>query len=333
MSRLTIRLVPLCLVAILAACGSPAIQGVATVEVVGGDRSVPLGPDTLLTALVTAGSGVDTSVTWASSDDAVASVNANGVVTTHSLGDTTITATSVADPSKSGSAVLTVRVPNVEQDSAFMAQYTPASGAPPVLGASLLLFDSDALGPAAVVEIAPGFYSGPVSSMLDDDTLVVTLPPFSDLPATVFSPADEFLYNLESITDCTLDASSASAEVTMTAFEFITIPGVGLWTTAGMMFGVAASAQLDFSSPPPPEVLADLEIYTWLYATEAVSVTTVGAGCSSGPYSMAVDVDLVEGWNQVAWTLELDDTDDVAGYSLGNAQLSDIFVMPGSPIL
>ena len=59
-----------------------------------------------LTAIVT--NATDTSVTWSSSDSAVASVSATGEVTALALGSSAITATSVSDPAKSASVTLTV---------------------------------------------------------------------------------------------------------------------------------------------------------------------------------------------------------------------------------
>ena len=50
----------------------------------------------------------DTSVTWSSSDENVATVDSNGVVTAVSAGNATITATSVFDSTKSGSASVQV---------------------------------------------------------------------------------------------------------------------------------------------------------------------------------------------------------------------------------
>ncbi|MDY6063667.1 MAG: Ig-like domain-containing protein, partial [Candidatus Enterosoma sp.] len=70
--------------------------------------SVRVGEQVTLTAIVSLPAGVeDESVTWTSSNEAVATV-ANGVVTGLTAGTTTITATSVADPTKSASCVVTV---------------------------------------------------------------------------------------------------------------------------------------------------------------------------------------------------------------------------------
>ena len=70
--------------------------------------SVRLGQKVSLTATVSLPEGVeDDSVTWTSSNEAVATVE-NGEVTGVAIGTATITATSVADPTKSASCVVTV---------------------------------------------------------------------------------------------------------------------------------------------------------------------------------------------------------------------------------
>lgn len=78
---------------------------------------VSLNPDTATLAVnatqqfsaTVSGTGAfDQSVTWASSDITVATVNASGLVTAKAPGTTTITATSVADTSKSDTATVTV---------------------------------------------------------------------------------------------------------------------------------------------------------------------------------------------------------------------------------
>ena len=70
--------------------------------------SVRLGQKVSLTATVSLPAGVeDDSVTWTSSNEAVATVE-NGKVTGVAIGTATITATSVADPTKSASCVVTV---------------------------------------------------------------------------------------------------------------------------------------------------------------------------------------------------------------------------------
>jgi uncharacterized protein YjdB len=80
-------------------------------------RSVTVAPDAFalstgaqqqLAATVVIEKGLSTNVTWISSDSTVASVNADGLVTAVGPGSATITATSVVDTSRTGSASVTV---------------------------------------------------------------------------------------------------------------------------------------------------------------------------------------------------------------------------------
>lgn len=61
-----------------------------------------------INASVSPANVIDESVTWASSDEAVAVVDANGIVTAVGVGECTVTATSVADPEKSATCSVEV---------------------------------------------------------------------------------------------------------------------------------------------------------------------------------------------------------------------------------
>lgn len=96
-----------------------------------------------LTAEVAAAGGADESVTWSSSNTAVATVNANGLVTAVTAGSATITATSVFDTSVSGSSVMTVTD-------------TPAVGSVVVTPATASLAVADTLQLNAAVDTVGG---------------------------------------------------------------------------------------------------------------------------------------------------------------------------------
>ena len=96
-------------------------------------ESVEMGKTVTLTATVKLPENVtDNSVTWTSSDDTVATV-ADGVVTGVKVGTTTITATSVADNTKSASCVVTVEEAiagtsvTLTFDSTFNSDFTTIS--------------------------------------------------------------------------------------------------------------------------------------------------------------------------------------------------------------
>ena len=92
------------LVTLLAACSRPQVESV-TVEPV--DATMEVGETLALTARVHPPS-TNQSVTWSSDAPAIASVSSEGVVTGESVGATTITATSVANPPVVATATVTV---------------------------------------------------------------------------------------------------------------------------------------------------------------------------------------------------------------------------------
>lgn len=88
------------------------VPGVTAVAVSPATAELAIGGTATLTAAVTALHGADDSVTWSSSNDAVATV-VGGVVTGVAAGTADITATSVADGTVAGSAEVTVYGPLV----------------------------------------------------------------------------------------------------------------------------------------------------------------------------------------------------------------------------
>ena len=72
--------------------------------------SVNVGKTTTLTATVSPDNATNKNVTWASSNESIATVDENGVVTGVSAGEATITVTSVADDTKTATCTVTVSV-------------------------------------------------------------------------------------------------------------------------------------------------------------------------------------------------------------------------------
>jgi uncharacterized protein YjdB len=123
MQKLSRSLIALGGVAALAACGDdvsiqppaePPASVVTQVTVSPATLNLKVGEKaTLGVSVATTGPGVATTVTWASSTPAVATVSATGEVTAVAPGNTTVRATSTADASKSGAAQVTVTAPAV----------------------------------------------------------------------------------------------------------------------------------------------------------------------------------------------------------------------------
>ena len=97
---------------------TPAVTGVSIsptrVQLTAG------GEGKTLTAAVSVENNADDSVTWSSSNSSIARVNGNGEVTPVAAGTATITATSVFDNTKSGTATIEVKTPTVISSSPYM---------------------------------------------------------------------------------------------------------------------------------------------------------------------------------------------------------------------
>ena len=104
---------------VLASCGGDpvVVAKINSVKVSANDSEVFIGKSIKLTVNVDADSGADKSVTWSSSDTSVATVDAKGNVTGVKIGKVTITATSTADKTKSGSLELDVVNPHWSKEA------------------------------------------------------------------------------------------------------------------------------------------------------------------------------------------------------------------------
>ena len=95
---------------VLIACTPPMPASIIAVTIVGGD-AVAANWTLTLTATVEVTGNISDAVTWTSSREDVATIDADGHLTGHTAGTTIITATSTADPGKSDSIIITVNPP------------------------------------------------------------------------------------------------------------------------------------------------------------------------------------------------------------------------------
>jgi uncharacterized protein YjdB len=86
----------------------PSVNGVTIIPA---SAVVEIGGSQVLTAIVSAAGGASTAVTWASSDQAIATISPNGVVTGVAEGTATITARSAFDATRSSTIPVTVVSP------------------------------------------------------------------------------------------------------------------------------------------------------------------------------------------------------------------------------
>lgn len=220
--------------------------------------------------------------------------------------------------------------PTDTQPDGFSGQLLQATGGPVVIGAALTLWDPDAVFISmGVTQISPNLYVGPVTSAGVAGEVTVVFPAAGDLPAAVLKSVDDLLPDYMLPAACTLVASDASAKVTPTAFELVTVPGVGLLTVEGMYLALAVDKPVSL----PLGDISDLyghAFQVWVYADKDVTITTSPGTCPGEPggASFSVDAELKAGWNHLEWTLVLDEFDDVEHIDLGNSDADDLYFFP-----
>lgn len=88
------------------------------------EKALTEGETLTLTATVNPADATNPAIEWSSSDVAVATVDENGVVTAVSEGEATVTATSVADPTKTASCKVVVKKPFIAVDGITLSETT-----------------------------------------------------------------------------------------------------------------------------------------------------------------------------------------------------------------
>ena len=137
-------------------------EEVHSVSIVGGDRNLVLWTEQQLTVNVDASGGASEDVTWSSSAPSIVTVGSEGLVTALTADATAeITATSVADPSVSGTIVVTVPpLPAADASEVFVDASVPPGGN----GNVAFPFDTitagiDAVDPGGTVQVLAGLYN------------------------------------------------------------------------------------------------------------------------------------------------------------------------------
>ena len=321
--RITLSLA-LLLAVLLAACNT-ATPSVTAVAIAGGDRTLEPGEQTLLTALVAAGTGIDTGVTWSTDDADVATVSADGTLVAQDLGTATVTATSVADTSKSDSITVTVAVDPASPQTVD-ATYVPGDTSEPALGAALFFQPEVLIASASFTEAMEGLYFGPVSQISASGEVQLALPDTTDVPDELLGTAEDFLPFVADWTDCSLTASDPSVGVTFTGMLLSGLPnGVAIFTIDGAHPVLVTDTALD-PDDMSEAALLDAGHTVWVYAEEAVTVEATGAGCTSEPTDLIVDLELAAGWNQLTWEFEVGET-DITSISLRNSDGEPVFII------
>ena len=267
---------------------TPAVSGTSTVTVIApapaavqitGDDGVVVGNSVPLAAAITP-SAADQSVTWSSSDAAIATVSAEGIVTGVAPGQAVIKATSVAAPSLSVTTTVTVSAPPAQQvvvsggGTVVIGSSLPLTAAvtPSTANQSVTWSSSDAAVATVSAEgVVTGVTAGQAvitatsvatSSVTGTATVTVTAPPATKV--VVAGGGSVVIGNslplTATITPSTADqsvtwASSNTAVATVSAGGVVTGVSAGeavITATSVVTPGVKGTVTIEVTVPPAP---------------------------------------------------------------------------------
>jgi len=160
--------------------------------------------------------------------------------------------------------------------------------------------DASAVSPSNVVEVDEGIYLAGIAFVESDGGFELVLPDGDALPAAIMRGAeDAIMWELYlGAADCSIVASDPSVLVTQTMWFELSTPAPIFFTPSGPAFTVTATEETDFG-----DGLQGVTVVTVAYATGATTLSATGTECATDDGTRSVDVPLVEGWNQVTWTL------------------------------
>jgi len=227
--------------AVTVVSGNIAVTGLSIAPTT---ASIKVGNSSSLTLNVTPVNATNQSVNWTSSNEAIATVNTNGVVTAIQAGNATITATSVSDGSKTASCAVTA-LPNAAPVAVIGASVL--SGAAPLV----VNFNSDGSTDADAGDYVLGFEWD-----FDDATAIEK----SASPSHTFTSAGTYVVKLRVMDNNNLYGSIVTTTINVT-------PGVNAISLATWdLIGVNAAGGVQTA----PVTTKDANL--------TVSNLTVGAG-------------------------------------------------------
>ena len=278
------------LLAIIGACGGGESGGpgpdntprVSAVSVSPSPATVAVGATTQLNANVTAVNGAPTSVTWGSSNPAIATVSTSGLVQGVAVGSATITATSTFDGTKSGNTTVTVNPPpavtavaitpsapavNVGQTLPLTATVTAVGGA----STAVTWTSSD---PSIVSVSTSGTISGVAVGTANITATSVFAPTVSATVPVTVSPAPPAV------------VSVAVAPVNPTMVVGDVLP---LTATVTVVSGASQAVSWASSNPAIATVATDGKVTALAVGTTTITATSTFDDTKSGSTNVTVD--------------------------------------------
>lgn len=174
------------------------------------------------------------------------------------------------------------------------------------------------VGPEALVEVEENVFVGPPVAIDEDGGLHIDFVEADEVLESILVPADQLLLGTDP-TQCPVDVSDETVEVTPVTFDFITSPGIAVLTADGIFPGLLTDQALpDFDVT----TLAEHTVYGFLYASAPVEISATDGGCVDEGATIEDSFDA--GWNWLAWTVVLDETDDVSHVHATDVEAPDL---------
>ncbi|MBX3144035.1 MAG: hypothetical protein KF813_09790 [Trueperaceae bacterium] len=184
-----------------------------------------------------------------------------------------------------------------------------------------------------VTEIYPGGFIGPLAPIREDRTVTVTLPNAILMTPASFAPAADLIPWFGPVL-CELHVSDADALVTQAGFSFFTVPGIVVFDAHGSYLSVVTDAP--FTEADYPDNMGDFRYMTWVNASAPVTIRTGDVSSASACHveesgaDLTVDVTLEVGWNQLAWSIEFEPTQEhISALALHNSSAEDLYMYAG----
>jgi hypothetical protein len=240
-------------------------------------RSVTVSPDAVtmnpggtqgFVANIDADPGVDRSVTWASSNQAAVTVTAAGVATAVAPGVSTITATSVANTSVIGAAVVTVRTPTSARVSIQKVTVAGNLNAPVNLAAAAGQID-------VTIDVDPGDFVAQKVELLVDG-VVVGFQTFTAAQSMKLTNAHAFADLANAVASTVISFNTAAFDPITGAVAAINQNGPHILSARLTVVGGGAGG-----SAVPSLAITFANANTWV-ATLAFTGTTAAATGTSG---------------------------------------------------
>lgn len=170
------------------------------------------------------------------------------------------------------------------------------------------------LAPAGLTEVEPDIWLGNVVDASAGSTVEIVLPTEEELPPETLANVANAFPQTDAAADCQVDATTSTAVVTVSVFDFLTAPGLVSYGGAGLDLVLLSDSEVDLTATIPDGT----RFYTWIHSDSAVDVGFSGSDCDG----FAADLSLDQGWNVAAWVV--DDTE--GSVTLVNVERPDALV-------